>query len=193
MPSTNRGAERACEPGEDWAMTHVRTPADGWTVDGFVYRLDVSSLHMYVVRNNSSGLCEWFAESASHGQPAHIVGGYIDASTAKIAAEDYARSEVADMARAFEMPDHAAALEEAIVALVKAAHAADAEHERLRWGVVANAGRTSPIENPRWVHVKTATGLGRTAAKALCKSAGYDPDEMVSCVGTSRAQDRRKE
>ncbi len=50
---------------------------------------------------------------------------------------------------------------------------------RLRWGVVANAGRLSTDRMPRWAHVKAATGFGSTSATALCRAAGFDPDEEV--------------
>ena len=51
---------------------------------------------------------------------------------------------------------------------------------KLRWSVVANAGRLSlrgPA--PRWAHVMSAAGLGSTSAKDLCIAAGFDPDEEV--------------
>lgn len=50
---------------------------------------------------------------------------------------------------------------------------------RLAWGVVANAGRLSSSRGPRWSHVKDVTGFGSSSAKALCRSAGFDPDEDV--------------
>lgn len=51
---------------------------------------------------------------------------------------------------------------------------------KLRWSVVANAGRLSlrgPA--PRWAHVMSTAGLGSTSAKDLCIAAGFDPDEEV--------------
>jgi hypothetical protein len=54
-----------------------------------------------------------------------------------------------------------------------------ARFTRLAWGVVANAGRLSTTKAPRWVRVKNATGLGSTSSKELCRSAGFDPDEVV--------------
>lgn len=60
------------------------------------------------------------------------------------------------------------------------AEATTSEHrDRLRWGVVANAGRLSAERRPRWAHVKAATGFGSTSAQALCRDAGFDPDEDV--------------
>ena len=54
-----------------------------------------------------------------------------------------------------------------------------AEHDRLRWGVVANAGHDSSERMFRWEHVKRNTGLGMTSSIALCREAGFDPDEIV--------------
>lgn len=54
-----------------------------------------------------------------------------------------------------------------------------AEHDRLRWGVVANAGHDSSERMFRWAHVKRNTGLGMTSSIALCREAGFDPDEIV--------------
>ena len=54
-----------------------------------------------------------------------------------------------------------------------------AKYERLRYGVVANAGRHSSDPAPRWSHVADATGLGSTSAAALCRDAGFDPDVTV--------------
>lgn len=51
--------------------------------------------------------------------------------------------------------------------------------QRLGWGVVANAGRLSQHMKPRWSHVKDATGLGSTSARALCHAHNFDPDEDV--------------
>ena len=53
------------------------------------------------------------------------------------------------------------------------------DYERLRWGVVANAGRLSPEPKQRWSHVCDATGLGSTSAQQLCRDAGFDPDQIV--------------
>lgn len=51
---------------------------------------------------------------------------------------------------------------------------------KLRWSVVANAGRLSRRgPAPRWAHVMSAAGLGSTSAKDLCVSAGFDPDEEI--------------
>lgn len=55
-----------------------------------------------------------------------------------------------------------------------------AKYERLRYGVVANAGRHSSDPAPRWSHVADATGLGSTSAASLCREAGFDPDVTVS-------------
>lgn len=52
-------------------------------------------------------------------------------------------------------------------------------YERLRYGVVANAGRRSAASAPRWAHVLEATGLGKTSSQQLCRDAGFDPDEVV--------------
>lgn len=52
------------------------------------------------------------------------------------------------------------------------------ERDRLRWGVVANAGRCSPERKPRWAHVAEATGEGSTSAHRMCVAAGFDPDEV---------------
>ena len=49
----------------------------------------------------------------------------------------------------------------------------------LRWRVVANAGRLSRSNKPRWAHVLDATAFGSTRAKELCVEAGFDPDEMI--------------
>ena len=54
-----------------------------------------------------------------------------------------------------------------------------AEHDRLRWGVVANNGHDSSERLFRWAHVKRNTGLGMTSSIALCREAGFDPDEIV--------------
>ena len=54
-----------------------------------------------------------------------------------------------------------------------------AEHDRLRWGVVANAGHNSSERMFRWAHVKRNTGFGMTSSIALCREAGFDPDEIV--------------
>lgn len=55
-----------------------------------------------------------------------------------------------------------------------------AERDRLRWGVVANAGRLSREGRlPRWAHVREAAGVGSTTARELCTAAGFDPDEQV--------------
>jgi hypothetical protein len=51
------------------------------------------------------------------------------------------------------------------------------DDEWILWGVVANAGRRSDSELPRWVHVKHATGVGSTKATELCWRFGFDPDE----------------
>ncbi|HEY6875587.1 MAG TPA: hypothetical protein VI384_04435 [Candidatus Dormibacteraeota bacterium] len=51
--------------------------------------------------------------------------------------------------------------------------------ERLRWGVVANAGRLSSTRLPRWAHVKEAVGVGSMSARTLCIAAKFDPDEEV--------------
>lgn len=51
---------------------------------------------------------------------------------------------------------------------------------KLRWSVVANAGRLSRRgPAPRWAHVMSAAGLGSTSAKDLCVAAGFDPDEEI--------------
>ncbi len=60
-----------------------------------------------------------------------------------------------------------------------------AKYERLRYGVVANAGRHSSDPAPRWSHVADATGLGSTSAAALCRDAGFDPDVTVSHGGVA--------
>lgn len=72
----------------------------------------------------------------------------------------------------------------ALVADVRTARAAlaarDEDLRKLRWCVVANAGRLSlrgPA--PRWSHVMSAAGLGSTSAKALCVATGFDPEEQV--------------
>lgn len=52
------------------------------------------------------------------------------------------------------------------------------KHSRLRWGVVANAGRLSREQKPLWAHVMDATGNGSTVSAELCVTAGFDPDEM---------------
>ena len=57
--------------------------------------------------------------------------------------------------------------------------ATEQELTRLRWGVVANAGRLSKVKRPRWAHVMDATGFGSTSATALCVAAGFDPNEEV--------------
>ncbi len=57
--------------------------------------------------------------------------------------------------------------------------------ERLRWGVVANAGRLSAERKPRWSHVMDAVGLGSTSAWELCRAAGFDPDHL--CGGADEA------
>jgi len=62
--------------------------------------------------------------------------------------------------------------------------AAIASGERLRRGVVANAGRLSREVRPRWAHVMDATGLGSTSAAALCAAAGFDPAEHVGLPET---------
>jgi hypothetical protein len=53
------------------------------------------------------------------------------------------------------------------------------DDERVLWGVVANA-RTSAASYlrtlPLWALVCRATGLGSTAATALCRRFGFDPD-----------------
>lgn len=54
-----------------------------------------------------------------------------------------------------------------------------AEHDRLQWGVVANAGHNSSERMFRWAHVKRNTGFGMTSSIALCREAGFDPDEIV--------------
>ena len=54
-----------------------------------------------------------------------------------------------------------------------------AEHHRLRWGIVANAGHDSSERMFRWAHVKRNTGFGMTSSIALCREAGFDPDEIV--------------
>lgn len=64
-------------------------------------------------------------------------------------------------------------------ALEAALSGAIADLERLRWGVVANAGRLSSKAQPRWAHVKEATGLGSTASRQLCVDAGFDPEEIL--------------
>lgn len=56
------------------------------------------------------------------------------------------------------------------------------ENQRLRWGVVANAGRTSHRRMVRWGHVKAATGFGSTSSIALCVAAGFDPDEECGLI-----------
>ncbi len=56
--------------------------------------------------------------------------------------------------------------------------------KRLRWGVVANAGRLSREVRPRWAHVMEATGFGSTAAAAFCVAAGFDPAEHVGLPET---------
>lgn len=56
--------------------------------------------------------------------------------------------------------------------------------KRLRWGVVANAGRLSREAKPRWAHVMDATGFGSAAAEALCVAAGLDPAEHVGLPET---------
>lgn len=57
--------------------------------------------------------------------------------------------------------------------------AAMAELMRMRWCVVANAGRLSQVRRARWAHVAEATGIGSTSATALCVAAGFDPDEVI--------------
>lgn len=52
-------------------------------------------------------------------------------------------------------------------------------HQRLRWGIAANAGHRAVSRLPRWVHVQRATSLGSTSAAKLCRDAGFDPDAMV--------------
>ena len=52
-----------------------------------------------------------------------------------------------------------------------------AERDRLRWGVVANAGRTSVGRKERWAYVKDAVGCGSTRAAEMCVAAGFDPDD----------------
>lgn len=55
-----------------------------------------------------------------------------------------------------------------------------AENERLTRGVVANAGRLATLPRVRWAHIVDAVGVGSTTAKALCRDAGFDPDEVVA-------------
>ena len=53
------------------------------------------------------------------------------------------------------------------------------ELQKLRFGVVANAGRRARVRRPRWAHVSDATGFGSTASVELCRQAGFDPEEYV--------------
>ena len=59
------------------------------------------------------------------------------------------------------------------------ARVAELENEltRLRWGIVANAGRTSRGRMVRWAWVRDAVGCGSTRAAEMCVAAGFDPDE----------------
>lgn len=68
------------------------------------------------------------------------------------------------------------------------------ELARLRWGIVANAGRLSRAGAlPRWAHVVDATGYGSTSARELCVHAGFDPDEIVGEDGIIEADEQLKE
>jgi hypothetical protein len=59
------------------------------------------------------------------------------------------------------------------------------DDERVLWGVVANA-RTSAASYlrtlPLWALVCRATGLGSTAATALCRRFGFDPDSTSAAT-----------
>ena len=48
----------------------------------------------------------------------------------------------------------------------------------LCWAV-RTAGRYSPASGPRWSFVMDVFGVGSTAAKIMCREAGFDPDETV--------------
>ena len=51
--------------------------------------------------------------------------------------------------------------------------------EKLRRGVVANAGRLSNKPRPRFAYVMDAVGCGSTSAWELCRAAGFDPEEVI--------------
>lgn len=59
------------------------------------------------------------------------------------------------------------------------AEKAEAALAELRRRMVANAGFGVRMHVARWVHVMHATGHGSTTAEAMCRSAGFDPDEAV--------------
>lgn len=65
-----------------------------------------------------------------------------------------------------------------IARLLATSDAAQGEIAVLRWGVVANTINSASYA-PRWVHVQRVTGFGSTAARKLCRDAGFDPDESV--------------
>ena len=67
----------------------------------------------------------------------------------------------------------------ALPALLDAADEAERERDDLRWGIVANAGRTSRGRMMRWAWVRDAVGCGSTRAAQMCVAAGFDPDEVV--------------
>jgi hypothetical protein len=55
------------------------------------------------------------------------------------------------------------------------------EHQRVIWGICANARRYNNrryFKAPLWTIVRDLTGQGSTAASGLCKRAGFDPDSI---------------
>lgn len=57
------------------------------------------------------------------------------------------------------------------------AHVTISDRELLR-KLIENIGEERPV-NPRWVHVKDATGHGSTVSAAICRVLELDPDERV--------------
>jgi len=82
------------------------------------------------------------------------------------------------LAHANEAVDDIAEQRDAALAEVKRLRDVEAAYGRLRWGVVANAGRLSTKAAPRWAHVMEATGYGSASATELCVAAGFDPHEQ---------------
>lgn len=86
---------------------------------------------------------------------------------------------IAERLRAKYLEQQLEALQSSVSSEEGKREALAADLQQLRARVVHNAGKNTLALEPRWRHVESATGYGRTASRQLCLDAGVDPDEIV--------------
>ncbi len=140
------------------------------------HQIDASNEHL---RSLAQKVIDGDAEGALRSARAALCG----VRPAELAAKDEALARVT--ADRDALAQHAAASDAAIKSLYEQLVAERKYSAELERRMVANAGSARNERAPRWIHVSRATGFGSTRAQELCRSVGFDPDEMVGGDGAA--------